>query len=274
MTPLATMIVIAAALVHALWNLLLSKSNDDDQSRTAAVILIGAVALLPFALADFRVEPAAWPFIAVSAVFELAYFALLSTAYARAPAGVVYPLARGSAPVFVLFVSVAFLGGRFGLLSIAGMIMITVGVVVVRGLSGPVRSGAVLLAPAIGACIAGYTLVDSVGLRHAAPAAYLEIVLLITGLCYAAVALRMRGWPALRSTIGWRAALTGAGMAASYVLVLFALTMAPAAPVAALRETSVVLLVIMLAITGRERVTAARVLGAVLVCLGVACVVG
>ena len=86
------------------------------------MILIGAVALLPFALADFRVEPAAWPFIAVSAVFELAYFALLSAAYARAPAGVVYPLARGSAPVFVLFVSVAFLGGRFDLLSIAGII--------------------------------------------------------------------------------------------------------------------------------------------------------
>ena len=62
-------------------------------------------------------------------------------------------------------------------------------------------------------------------------------------------------------------------MAASYVLVLIALTMAPAAPVAALRETSVVLLMIMLAVTGRERVTVARVLGAVLVTLGVACVV-
>ena len=272
MTPLAAVIVLAAALVHALWNLLLSKS-DDDHSRTAAVILIGAVALLPLALADFRVEPAAWPFIAVSAVFELAYFALLSTAYARAPAGVVYPLARGSAPVFVLIVSVVFLGGRFDLLSVAGMIMITIGIVIVRGLSGRIGADALLLAPAIGACIAGYTLVDSVGLRHAAPAAYLEIVLLITGICYAAVALRMRGWPALRSTLGWRAALTGVGMAASYVLVLIALTMAPAAPVAALRETSVVLLMIMLAVTGRERVTVARVLGAVLVTVGVACVV-
>jgi len=71
MTPLAAVIVLAAALVHALWNVLLSKS-DDDHSRTAAAILIGAVALLPLALADSRVEPAAWPFIAVSAVFELA----------------------------------------------------------------------------------------------------------------------------------------------------------------------------------------------------------
>ncbi len=272
MSPLAAVIVLAAALVHALWNLLLSKS-DGDHSRTAAVIMIGAIALLPLALADFRVKPAAWPFIAVSAVFELAYFALLSTAYARAPAGVVYPLARGSAPVFVLIVSVVFLGGRFDLLSVAGMIMITIGIVIVRGLSGRIGADALLLAPAIGACIAGYTLVDSVGLRHAAPAAYLEIVLLITGICYAAVALRMRGWSALRSTLGWRAALTGVGMAASYVLVLIALTMAPAAPVAALRETSVVLLMIMLAVTGRERVTVARVLGAVLVTLGVACVV-
>ena len=272
MTPLATMIVLAAALVHAMWNLLLSKS-DDDQSQTAAVILIGALVLLPVALADFRVEPAAWPFIAVSAGFELAYFALLSTAYARAPAGVVYPLARGSAPVFVLIVSVIFLGGRFDLLSVTGMIMITIGIVITRGLSGHIGPGALLLAPAVGACIAGYTLVDSVGLRHAAPAAYLEIVLLITGICYTAVALRMRGWPALRSTLGWRAAVTGAGMAASYMLVLIALTMAPAAPIAALRETSVVLLMIMLAATGRERVTGARVLGAVLVCVGVACVV-
>ena len=96
---------------------------------------------------------------------------------------------------------------------------------------------------------------------------------MITGIGYAAVALRIHGWPALRSTLGWRAALTGVGMAGSYVLVLIALTMAPAAPVAAVRETSVVLLMIMLAITGRERVTVARLLGAVLVCVGVACVV-
>ena len=70
-----------------------------------------------------------------------------------------------------------------------------------------------------------------------------------------------------------RAVIAGVGIVASYLLVLVALTRAPAAPVAALRETSVLLLMIMLAATGRERVTRLRAVGAVLVCAGVACVV-
>ena len=98
MTPLATMIVLAAALVHAMWNLMLSKS-DDDQSQTAAVILIWRARPAPAGAGELSGGTGGVAVHRGLGRFELAYFALLSTAYSRAPAGTVYPLARGSAGV-------------------------------------------------------------------------------------------------------------------------------------------------------------------------------
>ena len=94
MTLTVTLIVLAAAAIHAGWNLLLSRA-DLGSSGTAAAFIVGTVVLLPFAAADLRIERAAWPYVIASAGFELAYFALLAAAYARAPAGVVYPVGPG-----------------------------------------------------------------------------------------------------------------------------------------------------------------------------------
>jgi drug/metabolite transporter (DMT)-like permease len=268
----AVLVTLAAACVHAGWNQLLAHGGD-IHLRTAVGMLVGTAVFLPVALVDVRIEPVGWVLAGVSIVFELAYFALLATAYARAPLGVVYPVARGSAPVLVLLVSALALGRPVSLLGGVGILLVVAGIVLVRGAAGAVRLRDVALALAVGACIAGYTLVDAAGVRQASPAAYIEIVFAAVALLYTAAMARVAGVRALRAVLDRRTAAAGVGIVGAYGLVLVALTLAPAPAVAAVRETSVVLALLLLAVTGRERVTPRQVGGAVAVCAGVACIV-
>jgi drug/metabolite transporter (DMT)-like permease len=268
----AVLLTLTAAGVHALWNQLLAHT-DDIHRRTAVGMLVGAVAFLPVALLDRRVEPVGWVLAGVSTGFELAYFALLATAYARAPLGVVYPVARGSAPVLVLLVSALFLGRPVSPPGVVGILLVVAGIGLVRGAGATVRLRDVGLALAVGACIAGYTLVDAAGVQHAAPAAYIEIVFAAVALLYTAAMVGVAGVRAVRAVADRRTAAAGLGIVAAYGLVLVALTLAPAPAVATVRETSVVIVLVTLAVTGKERVTRRQVAGGVAVCAGVACVV-
>src|SRR5688500_8142577 len=115
----ALAIALGAAVVHALWNLVVARSRD-TQATTAVAIAVGVVVALPFALLRWHVLPEAWPWIALSSVLELVYFWLLTTAYRRAEMSLVYPIARGMAPVIVLAISIA-LGITFTLLQALGV---------------------------------------------------------------------------------------------------------------------------------------------------------
>jgi drug/metabolite transporter (DMT)-like permease len=221
---------------------------------------------LPAAL-SWRVEAAAWPYIVASAALELTYFALLAAVYTRAEYTFAYPIARGSAPVLVLIISVVALGVSVSVLAALGVLAVTGGVLLVRGISRAGDTRSLLLALGVGACIAGYTLVDDHGVRHADALAYFECVLVLCTVPYATFVGVRQGLSIDRS-----AALAGVGMVAAYVLVLLALQRAEAAPVAALRETGVVMAAVGAAVTGRERVSRARIAGAVLVMCGVAAV--
>jgi drug/metabolite transporter (DMT)-like permease len=117
----------------------------------------------------------------------------------------------------------------------------------------------------VGACIAGYTLVDKEGLRFADPLPYLELVLVVPAIAYAG----WIGWARLRAAFGWRSAVAGIGMFAAYALTLAALRLAAAAPVAAVRETSIVIATLLGAVVLHEAVGRARLLGAVVIVLGV-----
>jgi drug/metabolite transporter (DMT)-like permease len=135
-----------------------------------------------------------------------------------------------------------------------------------------IRRGAegVLIALAIGSAIAGYTLVDKEGLRHAAALPYLVLVMAPVGLVAVSVVALRQGAYALRAEVGWSALLTAAASFGSYALVLAALRLAPAPEVAAVRETSVVLAALLAAAFLRERVGWERLTGAVAVATGVA----
>jgi drug/metabolite transporter (DMT)-like permease len=273
MPAVAIGLALAAALLHATWNLLLARSRDTDAALVVAM-LSGVAVLAPVALlAGPRIGPEALPYIVLSSVFELAYFALLAAAYRRADLSVVYPVSRGLAPVFVLIVGVA-LGASTSIGQGAGVVLIGSGVVLVRG-TGPGRAGAshIVLAATIAALICGYTVVDKAGLRYADPLTYLVLVVALPALVYAAVLTRHRGIGPLRRAVSPTVVAGGILVVAAYGLVLAALVIAPAAPVAALRETSVVIATAMAGAVLGERVTRLRLAGAALVASGIALVV-
>jgi drug/metabolite transporter (DMT)-like permease len=266
LTLAALALVLGSAAVHALWNALLADA-DDTYGTTAVMLVAGVVLFAPVAALTWDVDAEAIPYVLGSGALELVYFGLLATAYARADLTFVYPVARGSAPVIVLVVSVAALGAAVSGLQAGGVLVVAAGVLLVRGL-GRGRGADLALALAVGACIAGYTLVDDHGLEHADPIPYLALVLLVAAVPYAAVV----GPSAMRAALSPRAVLAGAGMFLAYVLALAALQQAEAAPVAALRETSVVMAVVGAAVWGRSRVPVARVLGGALVVAGAAAI--
>jgi drug/metabolite transporter (DMT)-like permease len=267
----ALALVLASAAVHALWNWLVA--DADDAHGTAAVsLLAGAALFAPAAALTWEVDGEAVPYVVGSAALELAYFGLLATAYSRAGLTFVYPIARGSAPVIVLVVSVAFLGVALGALQVLGVLAVAAGVMLVRGVRRDGDAAALGLALGTGACIAGYTLVDDHGLEHAAPLPYFELVALLAAVPYAAAVAARRGGAVLRKAATGRAVLAGAGMFGAYALTLAALELAEAAPVAALRETGVVMAALAAAAVGRERAPASRLAGAVAVVAGAAAI--
>jgi drug/metabolite transporter (DMT)-like permease len=263
--------VLGSAGLHALWNWLIADARD-SHAASAVALLVAAIVFAPVAALTWDVEGAAWPYIAVSAVLELAYFALLAAAYQGADLSFVYPIARGAAPVLVLAISVALLGAEVSTSAALGVLAVAGGVLLVRGVGRWAAGAGLGLALAVAACIAGYTLVDDEGVRHAAALSYFEAVLLLTAPVYAAAVLATRGADALRGAAGPRTALAGVAMFAAYATVLAALEIAEAAPVAALRETSVVMATAAAAITAREHVPPRRLAGAAIVVAGVAAI--
>lgn len=257
------MLALAAAVLHATWNLLLAHARD-VQAATAVVLGLSVVLFAPVAAFTWDVERDVWPWALGSGAFELAYIALLAYAYERSEMSVVYPVARGLAPVVVLGVTFA----SVTLAEAGGVIVIAAGVLLVRGARNAERRG-VALGVSIAACIAGYTLLDDRGIEHADPFGYLELVVGVPGLAYLAWMWRRRGGAALRAEVGAATAIAALASFGAYALVLLALRIEDAAPVAAARETSVVVAVALAAVFLRERVTRARAAGSLLVVGGV-----
>jgi drug/metabolite transporter (DMT)-like permease len=265
----ALLLALAAALIHAVWNLLLS-GEEDTHAASAVAIVFGVVVFAPVAVLTWRVHVAALPFVAGSSALEALYLVLLATAYSVAAVSFVYPIARGSAPVLVLVASAVALGGHVSALAAGGVILVAAGIVLVRGLDRSGHPRDLALALSVGACIAGYTLVDKRGIRHANPISYLELVFAVSALAYVLVALRLRGAAALRAAVTPAALLAGIWFFAAYVLTLAALRLAPAASVAAVRESSVLIATAILAVGGRERIGGERLAGATAVVAGIA----
>jgi drug/metabolite transporter (DMT)-like permease len=262
-------LALAAAVLHASWNVLL-RTAEDVEARTAVVLGLSVLIFLPVAATTWSVSGAAAPYIAASAVCEGFYFVLLVAAYRRRELSVVYPVARGSAPVLVLLGSAVVLGRPVSVGEAGGVCLVAAGVLLVRGLRRGAEGIAVGLA--IGCAIASYTLVDKDGIRHAAAIPYLELVLApLALLALPAVAAR-RGWPALRAELRPQTVLAATGSFGAYVLFLAALRLAAAPAVAAVRETSVVLAAALAAVFLRERVGLERLAGAAAVAGGVALV--
>jgi len=259
---------LSAAVFHALWNLLLARARDVE-AATAVAVVTAVVVFAPIAAVVWRADSGVWPWAAASSVLELAYFALLAAAYRRVPLSVVYPVARGGAPVLVLAISVAALGHATSARQVLGVVLIVLGIVLVRGLAHPDAKG-VAFGAAIACCIAGYTLVDKHGIVHAAPIPYLELTMVLPSVAYASAVVSVKGAAAVRRALGPAPVVAGIATFVAYAFVLAALERASAASVAAVRETSVVIATALAAAVLKERVTRWRLLGAIVVVTGVA----
>jgi drug/metabolite transporter (DMT)-like permease len=265
-------LALGAAFLHAGWNVLLAGSRD-TASATGGLLVWGVVLMAPFALLFGDVSGDAVPFIAASAVLELGYFVLLARAYREGELSVVYPVARGVAPALVLVVGVLGLGRGVGWLAGVGVLAVCLGVVLLRFdelvADSATKSSRfrrdIGFGLAIAGLIAAYTLVDSEGVDHADPLAYLALVTAPCAILFPAVVGR-------RPDLGARSALTAAATFGAYLLVLAALQLAPPAPVAATRESSIVIAALLAAVFLHERLTPAKLAGAVTVAAGVAAI--
>lgn len=253
-------------MIHAVWNLLLAGARD-SQAFAAIVLLVGAVVGAPAAALFWEFERAGWPFLVATSALELTYFSLLAYAYTHAELSVVYPLARGLAPILVLAGAVAFTGAGTTPRQVAGVLLVASGILLVRG---PRRGRGALLAVLIAGMIASYTVVDKHGVQYVSPLAYLEIMSAATGLAYAGWIVFDRGAGPLRAELNRRSIAAGVGTFVAYACVLWALKLASAASVAAVRESGVLVATVLAAVYLHERVTAWRLGGAVLVVAGVA----
>ena len=267
----AVALALGAALLHAVWNLLLARAPDTDAATAVALAVGVAVFALP-ALLLWEVDWGAWPYVAASAAFELGYVATLAGGLSRGDLSVVYPLARGSAPVLVLAVSAGVLGAATSSWQVAGVGLVAAGVLLVRGARRPDDPLVVALALACGACIAGYTIVDAHGLDHAAALPYLWVVTALTALAYVPLVARARGTVALRAALRWETVVAAVLFIGAYLLVLAALRRTEPGPVAAVRETSVVIATVLGALVLREPVTRTRAAGALVVVTGIAAI--
>jgi drug/metabolite transporter (DMT)-like permease len=241
-------LALAAAALHGIWNVLVKVSGDPLRTFQRATV-VGAVVMAVPALVGWLVtgrpglNPAAVGFAALSATLEVAYLWLLSAAYARGELSVVYPIARGSAPLLSVMIGLIVLGERLGTLQLVGVFVLLAGILAV---TLPQTSGrATLPALLTGVAIAVYTAIDRVGVRLTEPWIYgwILVTLMAIGMAISVrVAPLLRNMPrAPASGITWRqSAVIGVFMWVGYLLVLIALSIAPLAVVAPVRETAVV----------------------------------
>jgi drug/metabolite transporter (DMT)-like permease len=264
----AFLLALSAAFIHALWNLLLARARDTE-AATAVAVVVGVIAFTPAALLTWDVDADVWPYVIASTSFELVYIVLLAAAYRRSELSLVYPLARGVAPVIVLVVGIVALGASSSAAQAAGVCVIGLGVVLVRGRREQPDPRGVAFGLTIAGAIAGYTLIDNAGVEHADPLPYLILVMAPASFVYFGAIAWLRGPAALRAEVKAPTLVAGIATVASYALALAALQLAPAAPVAAVRETSVVIAAALAWIVLKEKVGPARLAGAALVAGGV-----
>jgi drug/metabolite transporter (DMT)-like permease len=289
--PLAIGLALVAAVLHGTWNVLVKVGGEPMGVFQRATTLAALAATPPTAVAWLVTgrpgfTPAAAGLAALSAVLELAYLWLLSAAYNRGELSVVYPIARGSAPLLAVVAGLGLLGERLAPAQLAGVGLLLLGILVV---TLPQTSGrATLPALLTGVAIAAYSAVDRVGVRLSTPWLYgwLLVCLLAIGLSVSmwlrAKVARHPGVPLSAPVTGgddppsrpiaWRrAAVIGAFMWSAYLLVLIALSIAPLSVVSPVRETSVVAVAVWGVWKLRERRAAGmKLLGACATLAGVA----
>ena len=265
--------VLFGALLHASWNAMV-KSSSDKALDTALIHLTGSVISVPLLLAVGLPDARAWPFILASVVIHIAYYIALTGAYQHGDLGLTYPLMRGTAPLLVALSATLTVGESLSPTSWAGVLGVSCGVLAL-GLSRHAMDSprAVAFALTNAVVIAVYTVVDALGARASGNALqYVAALFVLDGWPFALMVLRRRGLALAWSYARRRTPLAVVGASASlgsYGIALWAMTRAPVATVAALRETSVLFAALIGAWLLKEAFTVRRAVGTAAIVAGV-----
>jgi drug/metabolite transporter (DMT)-like permease len=264
------LIVLFAAAMHATWNAIVKSGTD---TFFTAILVTTSAGMISVAILPFIPQPAmeSWPNILISVALQVVYFSLVSYIYRIADMGLAYPLMRGSAPVIVAWVSTLCMAEALSNGAWFGVACVCVGVLSLA-LAAKGKSGrGVVLALLTAAVIASYTLVDGIGVRKShAPLAYALWIFTLT-------AIPLAGWGIVRQRQAlWQYArkharigvIGGFGAAMSYGLALWAMTLAPVAIVAALRETAILFAIAIAVFILKERLTWERAISGTLIATG------
>jgi drug/metabolite transporter (DMT)-like permease len=266
--------VLFAALCHAGWNALIKVGLDPLSTTTLIGIGSGAVALvfLPFVGMPAW---ACWPWLVASVIIHLGYFAALIEAYRAGDLGQVYPIARGAAPLMTATATTIFVGERLSLIGWGGVVALVAGVVLLSARGGRelthIDRRAVGFALLTALSICAYSVVDGIGARLSLnPVSYslwLFVGIAIVMVPYALYRDGRDVIPAMRAY--WQRGLAGGALQViSYGTVLWAMTLAPIAIVATLRETSVLFGAVIAVVVLKEPLRAMRIVAALLILCG------
>lgn len=274
MTPLVTAAVLLAAVTHASWNAIAHRITDKLAGFT---LIAGGGVLIGAALTPFAAFPAAgaWPYLLASALVHVVYFALLMTSFRLGDFGQAYPLARGTAPLVVAVLAAVVAHEVPDGWAAAGIAVSCGGLtgVALWGLRGHRPNwAAVGAALATGLSIAAYTVLDGLGVRASGSSlGYVAWLMVVQGLAVPAYAV----WRRRRETVAVLRPFAGLGLlgaalsVAAYGLVLWAQTKAELAPIAALRESSIIVGAAIGAVVFKERFGAPRIAAAALLVVGI-----
>lgn len=265
--------VLAAAAMHAAWNVMVKLRLDRFLSLFLIQTLMGVMGLGMLAIFAFPLRES-WPYALASGILHTGYNVFLARSYRTGDLSQVYPIARGTAPLLTLIVVWFAADERIGLAGAIGVGVLVAGIWLV-GLAGrgQLRLDGLTLFFALGTSvfIAAYTVVDGLGGRASgSPSGYAALVFVLDAIFLLGWALAVRGPSILREVAPfWKSGAAGAVLSASaYWIVIWAMTEAHIAAVAALRETSILIVMLMSARLLREPVTLSRIGGALLIVIG------
>jgi len=276
MDPLVFAAVLFAALCHASWNTLLKIRLDPFAANALITVASGLIAAAALPFVGFA-PVVSWPWLVASIILHLGYYYGLTEAYRTGDLSQVYPIARGAAPLMTAVISTTALGEDIGLFAWIGILSLVSGVFLlsIRGGRDLTRIDrrAVGFAFFTALTICGYSLTDGIGARVSGNAhAYAALLFVLDGSCMAVFALWRRGQSILtEARIYWKTGLFGGALSVtSYWIVIWAMTVAPIAIVAALRETSVLFAAVISVVILKEQLRPARVIAALMIVFGLA----
>lgn len=271
MQPEVIALVLAAAVLHATWHAVIKVGRD----RLLTYALISVVAMVPALVVLLFVEPpdpTSWVYLALSGIIHIAYQVFLINTYRFGDLSRTFPIARGTAPVFVALGAAVFAGEIPGAAQCVTLALISIGITSLCVGEGLRDTRGVTLAVATGLVTATYTVIDGLGVRASqSPLAFIAWIYVIMGVPLPLVALiwrreKLAGF--LRTS--WKpGVMAGLFSILSYGIIVWALSLGAMAPVAALREVSVVIAAIIGATFLREPFGRRRILAACLVAIGV-----